>query len=79
DFGDLRQRAVDFPKKHRSGSGGAAPPAKYSIYEDDIEPLARQAFRGQRSGNAAADDERIAFQILADIKTDRMLAGSKPG
>jgi hypothetical protein len=28
--------------------------------------LPRQAFGDQRSGNAAADDQRVAFQVLGD-------------
>ena len=78
DFGQLRQRAVDFPQQHRGRGGGAAAPGKLAVDDDDIEPLARQALGDQRSGDAAADDQRIAFQVLADIEANRMLTRGKP-
>ena len=53
-------------------------PGKFAIDDDDIESLARQALGDQRSGDAGADDQRIAFQVLADVEADRMLARGKP-
>jgi hypothetical protein len=75
---ELRQRAVDFPQQHRGRGGGAAAAGQLAVDDDDIQPLARQALGDQRSGNAAADDQRIAFDVLADLKPDRMLARPKP-
>jgi hypothetical protein len=52
---------------------------KLAIDDDDIEPLAREAFGDERSGNPAADDQRIAFDVLSEVKTDGMPACRKPG
>jgi hypothetical protein len=51
---------------------------KLAIDDDDIEPLARKAFGDERPGNPAADDQRIAFDVLSEIETDSMPACRKP-
>jgi hypothetical protein len=43
-----------------------------------IQPLPRQPLGDQRSGNAAADDQRIAFDVLAEVEANRMLSCRKP-
>ncbi|WP_291866458.1 hypothetical protein [Bradyrhizobium sp.] len=43
-----------------------------------MEALARQALGDQRSRDAAPDDQRIAFQVLAEVDADRMLPPCKP-
>ena len=52
---------------------------KLTIDDDDIQSLAREAFGDERSGNPAADDQRIAFDVLSEIKTDSMPPCRKPG
>ena len=39
-------------------------PGIFAIDDDDVEPLSRQAFGDQRAGDAGADDQRIAFDVL---------------
>jgi hypothetical protein len=75
----LRERAVDFPQQHRRTGGCAAAAGKLAIDDYYIQTLAREALGDERSGNAAAADQRIAFHVLADVKTDSMLACHKPG
>jgi len=58
--------------------GRAAAPRKLAIDDDDIQPLPRESFRDQRSRDAAADDQRIAFDVLGHLEADRMLGGRKP-
>jgi hypothetical protein len=77
-FGQFRQRAVDFPQQHRGAGGGAAAAGQFAIDDDDVEALARQAFTDQRPRDAGADDQRIAFDVLAELEPDRMLARRKP-
>ena len=48
---------------------------KLAIDDHDIEALPRQALGDQRSGNPAADDQRIAFDVLSEVETDGMPAG----
>ena len=78
EFGQFRQRAVDFPQQHRGRGRGAAAAGQLAIDDDDVEALARQALGDQRSRDAGADDQRIAFEVLADLEADRMLARRKP-
>ena len=52
---------------------------KLAIDDDDIEPLAREALGDERSGNAAADNQRIAFDVLGKVKTDSVPARREPG
>lgn len=52
---------------------------KLAIDDDDIEPPAREAFGDERSGNPAADNQRIAFDVLSEVKTDSMPARREPG
>jgi len=40
--------------------------------------LPRQAFGDQGSRDACADDQRIAFDVLAEVEADRMLSRRKP-
>jgi hypothetical protein len=78
---DLRQfgkRTVDLPQQHRRAGGGAAAPGQFAIDDDDIQPLARQSFGDQRSGNAGTDDQRIAFDVLLEFTADRLSGGGKP-
>jgi hypothetical protein len=75
---ELRQRAVDFPQQHRRRGGGAATAGQLAVDDHDVEPLPGQAFGNQGAGNAAADDQRIAFDVLADLEPDRTLARRKP-
>jgi hypothetical protein len=74
----LRQRAVDFPKQHRRARRGAAAAGKFTIDDDDIQALARQALGDQRSGDAAADDQRVAFQVFGYIGAAALLCAGKP-
>jgi hypothetical protein len=69
---------VDFPQQHRGAGGGAAAAGQLAIDEDDIEALARQALGDQRSCNAAAHDQRVAFQALGYIEAGGMPARRKP-
>jgi hypothetical protein len=75
----LRQGAIDFPQQHRRTGDSAAATGKLAIDDDDIQTLAREAFGDERSGDAAADDQRIAFDVLSDLKADGMLGRHKPG
>jgi hypothetical protein len=50
-----------------------------AIDDDDVEALARQPLGDQRSRDAGADDQRLAFQILGDLRPWRRLGRSKPG
>jgi hypothetical protein len=77
-FRELRQRAVDFPKQHRRARRGAAAAGKFTIDDDDIEALPRQALGDQRSGDAAADDQRVAFQVFGYIDAAALLCARKP-
>jgi hypothetical protein len=52
---------------------------KLTIDDDDIQSLAREAFGDERSGNPAADDQRIAFDVLSEVKTDSVPTCRKPG
>ena len=52
---------------------------KLAIDDDDIEPLAREALGDERSGDAAADNQRIAFDVLSEVKADSMPTRRKPG
>jgi hypothetical protein len=74
----LRQRTVDLPQQHRCARSGAAAAWKLSIDDDDIEALPRQALGDQRSGDAAADDQRIAFQVFGYIGAAALLRARKP-
>jgi hypothetical protein len=40
--------------------------------------LPRQPFGDQRSGNAAADDQRVAFQALGDVGPAALPGAFKP-
>jgi hypothetical protein len=51
---------------------------KLAIDDDDIQALARQALGDERPGNAATDNQRIAADVLSEVKADSMLAGRKP-
>jgi hypothetical protein len=74
----LRQRAVDFPQQHRRARGGAAAAGQLAINDDDIEALPRQPLGDQRSGNAAADDQRVAFQVFGDAGPAALPGAFKP-
>ena len=76
-FRQLRQRAVDFPQQHRRRGGRAAATGKLTIDDDDIQTLAREALGDERSGNAAADDQRIAFDVLTEVEADSMPAANQ--
>jgi hypothetical protein len=52
---------------------------KLAIDDDDIQPLAREAFGDERPGNPTADDQRIAFDVLSEVETNGMPACRKPG
>jgi hypothetical protein len=77
-FRELRQRAVDFPKQHRRARRGAAAAGKFTIDDDDIQALPRQALGDQRSGDAATDDQRVAFQVFGYIGAAALLCARKP-
>ena len=51
---------------------------KLAIDDDDIQALAREALGDERPGNSAADDQRIASDVLSEVKADSMLVGGKP-
>ena len=72
-----RQRPVDFPQQHGCGGGRAAAAGQLAIDDDDVEALPRQAFGDQRSRNAGADDQRIAFEVLAEVAARRMSTTSQ--
>jgi hypothetical protein len=40
--------------------------------------LPRQPFGNQRSGYAAADDQRVAFQVFGDVDAAALLRARKP-
>ena len=69
---EVRQRTVDLPQQHRSAGRGAAVPRQFAIDDHDIEALSRQAFRDQRSGDPGANNQRIAFDVFADLTAGRM-------
>ena len=52
---------------------------KLTIDDDDIQSLAREAFGDERSGNPAADNQRITFDVLSEVETGSMPACRKPG
>jgi hypothetical protein len=51
---------------------------KLAIDDDDIQPLAREALGDERPGNPAPDNQRIASDVLSEVKADSMLVGGKP-
>ena len=65
EFAQFPQRPVDFPEQHGCGSRRAAVPRQFAVDDDDVEPLTREALGDQRSGDAGADDQRIACKVLA--------------
>ena len=71
--------AVDFPQQHRRRGGGAAATGKFAIDDDDIKSLARETLGDERPGDAAADDQRVAFDVLADFKPPWLSRRGKPG
>src|ERR1035437_2572898 len=79
DLRQLREGVVDFPQQHRRTGGCAAATGKLAIDDHYIQTLAREALGDQRPGNAAADDQRIAFHVLADVEANSMWACHKPG
>jgi hypothetical protein len=52
---------------------------KLTIDDNDIQPLPREALGDERSGNPAADNQRIAFDVLSEVETGSMPACRKPG
>jgi hypothetical protein len=68
----LREGAVDFPQQHRRTGGCAAATGKLAIDDHYIQTLAREALGDQQPGNAAADDQRIAFHLLADVEANSL-------
>ena len=52
---------------------------KLAIDDDDIQPLAREALGDERSGNPAAANQRIAFDVLSEVETGSMPTCRKPG
>jgi hypothetical protein len=78
NLGQFDQRAVDFPKQHRRARRGAAAAGKFAIDDDDIQALPRQALGDQRSGDAATDDQRVAFQVFGYIGAAALLCARKP-
>ena len=75
----LGEGAVDFPQQHRRRGGGAAATGKFAIDDDDIKSLARETLGDERPGDAAADDQRVAFDVLADFKPPWLSRRGKPG
>jgi hypothetical protein len=51
---------------------------KLAIDDDDIQALTRKSLANERAGNSAADNQRIASDVLGEVKADSMLAGRKP-
>ena len=78
DFAQFAQRPVDFPQQHGGGGRRAAAAGQLAIDDDDVEALPRQAFGDQRSGDAGADNQRIAFEVFADFAARRMCRRRKP-
>jgi hypothetical protein len=72
------QRPVDLPQQHGRGSRRTTPPRQFAIDDNDVEALARQPLGDQRSRNAGADDQRIAFEVFADVAARRMYRRRKP-
>ena len=54
------------------------PAGKLAVDDDDIEALPRQALGNQRSGDAAADHQRVAFQVFGYIGAAGLLGPRKP-
>ena len=75
DFGQLDERAVDLPEQHRSRGGRAATAWKLAIDDDDVQPLAGQPLRQQRTSDAGAHDQRVAFDVLLEVQPGGMPAG----
>ena len=73
NFCKLRQRSVDFPQQHRGTRCGAAAPRIFTIDNDDVDPLSGQTLGHPRAGDAGTDDQRIAFEVLAELRASRML------
>jgi hypothetical protein len=44
----------------------------FTIDNDDVAPLSCQTLGDQRAGDAGADDQRIAFEVLAELRASRM-------
>jgi hypothetical protein len=72
------QRPVDFPQQHGRRSCRATSPRQFAIDHNDVEALASQAFGDQRSGNACADNQRIAFEVFTEVVPLRMRRRRKP-
>jgi hypothetical protein len=51
---------------------------EFAVDNDDVQFLPRQAFGDQRSGDAAADNQRIAFDVLAEVEARRVMSGREP-
>jgi hypothetical protein len=79
DLRQLCEGAVDFPQQHRRRGCGAAATGKFAIDYDDIKFLARETLGDEGSGDAAADDQRVAFDVLADFKPPWLSRRGKPG
>jgi hypothetical protein len=74
----LHQRTIDFPQQHRGARRGAATAWKFAIDDDDIKALPRQPFGDQRPGNAAADNQRVAFQVIGYSGSIALLRAFEP-
>jgi hypothetical protein len=79
NFGQLGKGAIDFPQQHRRTCCGAAASGQFAIDDDDIEALAGKSFGDQRSGDAATNDQRIAFEIVTDLQSGRRFDSLIPG
>jgi hypothetical protein len=73
-----RGRDIAGCEQHRRTGGGAAASRQFAIDDDDIEALAGKSFGDQRSGDAAADDQRIAFEIFTDLQSGPMFGSLMP-
>jgi hypothetical protein len=77
-FRQLREGPVDLPQQHRGRGGRTAATREFAIDDHDIQVLPREALGDQGSGNAAADDQRIAFHVLGDLEADTIPGCRKP-
>jgi hypothetical protein len=77
--GNYASSAADSPTAHRGRGGRTAATREFAIDHDHIQVLPREALGNQRSGNTAADDQRIACHVLGDVEADSRLGCGKPG
>jgi hypothetical protein len=74
-----RRRSACSSISSLAARGGAAAARKFAVDDDDIEALPCQPLGDQRSGDVAADDQRIAFQVFGYSGSIALLRASNQG